>query len=213
MGSQGENVQLAAQYCSNPASEVQWLDSQGNILSPSPSEIFSLEPQPAAGPQCFTAKLFLLNVQTFHHGGYTLRLENELASAEQQFNVSLSLRNDFLNFEVLVAISAGLILTVIVLMVVVISLCRRHGVWLSRAEISSRDTESETCSRDNSHEELLFNIKYHTGEHQGFDNIYSFPNGGGSLRKSKEERKVYHDNNYVHINTNSYSYVSYDDVD
>ena len=98
-------------------------------------------------------------------------------------------------------------------MFVVVSLCRQHWAGLSRAEISSRDTESETYSRDNSGEELLGNIKPNSGEHQSFGNIYSFPNGGGSLRKAKQERKVYHDNTYVHINTNSYSYVSYDDVD
>ena len=97
-------------------------------------------------------------------------------------------------------------------MFVVITLCRRHRAGLSQAETSSRDTESETYSRDNSQEELLFNVKHLAGDHQSFDNIYSFPNGGGSLRKSKQDRKVY-DNTYVRINTNSYSYVSYDDVD
>ena len=208
-----DNIELAVQYCSNPQSEVQWLDSQANILSPSQSEQFSLEPQPSAGPHCYTAKMFLLNVETFHNGGYTLRLENEFGSSEHQFKVSLSLRNDFLNFEVLVAISAGLILTVIVLMFVVIRLCRHHRAGLNKAEISSRDTESETYSRDNSSEELLFNLNHHNGDHQNFGNIYSFPNGGGSLRKAKQDRKVYLDNTYVHINTNSYSYVSYDDVD
>ena len=207
----GENIELTAEYCSHPQSSVQWLDGRANILQSSHSEIFSLEPQPEAGPHCYTAKMILLNVETFHNGGYTLRLENEFGTEDHQFKVSL--RDDFLNFEVLVAISAGVIFTVIVLMFVVISLCRRHRAGLSRAETSSRDTESETYSRDNSHEELLFNIKHLAGEHRSSDNIYSFPNGGGSLRKSRQDRKVYHDNTYVHINTNSYSYVSYDDVD
>ena len=211
----GDNVELRADYCSSPASKVSWTDGEGRLLSEDDGYIFSLEHR--AGP-CYTAKLFILNVESFHNGVYMMRVENDIGTAEQEFR--LSLQNDFHNFEVLVAISGGLILTVMVLMFVVMSFCHRQHVRLTQSEISSRETESETDSRDNSAEELLFNIKADTplgvsslDQSHKFNNVYSFPLGGGSLRKSQQDRKVYHDSSYVHINTNSYSYVSYDDVD
>ena len=218
--SRGDNVELRADFCSEPASEVVWTDGEGNVLVQTEAQISSVEHQ--SGP-CYTAKLLLLDVQTHHDGLYKLRLENDIGTAEQVF--TLTLHNHFLNFEVLLAISGALILTIVLLVFVTVILCHKHSVRLSREETSSRETESETCSRDNSSEELLFNVKPHTGcssdqnlrlagrNYERFSNIYSFPNGGGSLRKSQEDRKVYQDSAYVHINTNSFSYVSYDDVD
>ena len=93
------------------------------------------------------------------------------------------------------------------------------------ADLESRGTESETYSRDNSSEDLIYPPQPQmspammgdrpSGE-ESFTDIYSFPraaNGGGSLRKGKLERKVFSECGYIHINTNAYSYVSFDDVD
>ena len=256
---QGEDVVITAEFCSNPESHVVWSRSgNGNMLSETrDTGIFSIvEPEKYFTTQlsnnvlCHRTELILTNVKSSESGIYKIKLENELGSVEEEFNLVVE-ENHFLHHSdnLLLAVSGGFLLTIIILLIIILSLCWRqhhHQRPASSAELesdlaSSRETESETYSRDNSAEELIFSsstpeiIKHHLhtshedsflgvdceggGESENSENfantIYNFPRSAnsGSLRKGRVLRKVYNDSAYIHINTNAYSYVSFDDVD
>ena len=223
--SSGENVELRVDFCSNPKSEIQWTDGNGNILSETgPGQPDVRVNIIELSDLCYASSLTLLNVDSSSHSDfYSIKLENEFGTLTEEFRVVLA--PGWLSAELVVASVSGLVLTALLLMFVMISLCRSRS--LAHADLESRGTESETYSRDNSSEDLIYPphpplspalrpASGHQATEERFSDIYSFPraaNGGGSLRKGKLERKVFNECGYIHINTNAYSYVSFDDVD
>ena len=223
--SSGENVELRVDFCSNPKSEIQWTDGNGNILSETgPGQPDVRVNIIELSDLCYASSLTLLNVDSSSHSDfYSIKLENEFGTLTEEFRVVLT--PGWLSAELVVASVSGLVLTALLLMFVMISLCRSRS--LAHADLESRGTESETYSRDNSSEDLIYPphpllspplrpASGHPATEERFSDIYSFPraaNGGGSLRKGKLERKVFNECGYIHINTNAYSYVSFDDVD
>ena len=230
--SSGENVELRVDFCSNPKSEIQWTDGNGNILSETgPGQPDVRVNIIELSDLCYASSLTLLNVDSSSHSDfYSIKLENELGTLTEEFRVVLA--PHWLSAELVVASVSGLVLTALLLLFVMISLCRSRS--LAQADLESRGTESETYSRDNSSEDLIYPpqpplspalmearpcmrpASGHPATEERFSDIYSFPraaNGGGSLRKGKLERKVFNECGYIHINTNAYSYVSFDDVD
>ena len=221
--SSGENVEIRVDFCSNPKSEIQWRDGNGNILSETgPGQPDVRVNIIELSDLCYASSLTLLNVNSASHSDfYSIKLENEFGTLTEEFHLLLA--PGWVSTELVVGTGSGLLLTLLLLLFVMISLCR--GRSLAQADLESRGTESETYSRDNSSEDLIYPPQPQmspammgdrpSGE-ESFTDIYSFPraaNGGGSLRKGKLERKVFSECGYIHINTNAYSYVSFDDVD
>ena len=211
-----DNVELEVEYCSNPSASIEWTDGNGNILSEVSVTIIELD------NACFAAKMLIPNVSPIQSGLYQVTVENEFGKLVQEFN--LTVENDFLSLELLLATVLGFVLTILFLLFIIITLCQRQRRNVIKSEITSRaSSESETYSRDNSSEELIFNtspepepVYSQHDESEEFSNIYGFPRSaanGGSLRKDSMARKVCYDSAYIHINTNAYSYVSFDDVD
>ena len=228
----GENVELRVDFCSNPKSEIQWTDGNGNILSETgPGQPDVRVNIIELSELCYASSLTLLNVDTSSHSDlYSIKLENEFGTLTEEWRVVLA--PGWVSAELVVATCSGLAITLLLLLFVMISVCRSRS--LAQADLESRGTESETYSRDNSSEDLIYPQQPqmspavmesrpwvrpapgHPASEESFADIYSFPraaNGGGSLRKGKLERKVFNECGYIHINTNAYSYVSFDDVD
>ena len=227
-----DNVEFQLEFCSNPRTDkIQWMDGYGNILSESSATVsFSIIELTDSNSNvaCYQASLILLNVQTSFNGIYKIKVENEFGVVSQEFH--LTVENNFLNLEILLATISGFILTILLLLFIIISLCQRQRQRDAESVVSSQETDSETYSRDNSSEDLISNSNLEPKQpcldsvsvescplrnSENFSTIYSFPRAanGGSLRKGALERKVYNDSAYIHINTNAYSYVSFDDVD
>ena len=221
--SPGENVEIRVEFCSNPKSEIQWTDGNGNILSETgPGQPDVQVNIIELSDLCYASSLTLLNVDSASHSDfYSIKLENEFGTVTQEFTLLLSPIN-WVTTEMMVATVSGFVMTLLLLLFVMISLCRSRT--LAESDLESRGTESETYSRDNSSEDLIYpqqmsQLRPASGlraADDSFSDLYSLPraaNRGGSLRKAKLERKVFNECGYIHINTNAYSYVSFDDVD
>ena len=221
--SPGENVEIRVEFCSNPKSEIQWTDGNGNILSETgPGQPDVQVNIIELSDLCYASSLTLLNVDSASHSDfYSIKLENEFGTLTQEFHLLLA--PGWVTTELMVATASGFLMTLLLLLFVMISLCRSRS--LSESDLESRGTESETYSRDNSSDDLIYPQQPQMSPAPGpcmrpadesFSDLYSFPraaNRGGSLRKAKLERKVFNECGYIHINTNAYSYVSFDDVD
>ena len=231
---QADNVEFELDFCSNPPSDIRWNDGNENVLSaPGQSTVLSsatfsiIESHVNGNVPCYSAKMFLPNVQSSQAGIYEIQIENEFGTVRQEFH--LTIKDNLFNFEVLLATTSGFLLTILLLIFVIISLCQRRSSRQSETSGISKETDFESASsRDNSSSEELItplpseseNLRYNFSDasrdsSDDFSNIYGFPRlaNGGSLRKGSMERKSCYGSGYIHINTNAYSYVSFDDVD
>ena len=219
----GARAELAVEFCSRPAAGARWLDEAGRLVAASAEVAFSVTQLRGAGEGgCYVARMRLRSAQPRHSGLYTLELHNDLGSASRQLRVRVEdPAASVLQLEVVVATSAGLLLTILVLLLVLASLCVRQARRLAQAEVESGATlagseVTATSSRNTSTEELLSVLLASSSPlSPDTEDIYGFPRAAnrGSSRKDPVERKVFNDSGYIHINTNAYSYVSFDDVD
>ena len=218
----GARAELAVEFCSRPAAGARWLDEAGRPVAASAEVTFSVTQLRGAGEAgCYVARMLVRSARPRHSGRYTLELHNDLGSVSRQLRVRVE---DTAAASVLVATSAGLLLTILLLLLVLASLCVRQARRLAQAEVESgvtltgsEVTTSTSSSRNTSTEELLSVLLTSSASPLSRDteDIYGFPRAAnrGSSRKDPVERKVFNDSGYIHINTNAYSYVSFDDVD
>ena len=131
----GENVELRVDFCSNPKSEIQWTDGNGNILSETgPGQPGVRVNNIELSDLCHMSLLTLLNVGSSSHSDfYSIKLSNELGTLTEEFHLLLAPAS--VSTEAVVATSSGFLLTILLLLLVMISVCRSRILAQSDVQV------------------------------------------------------------------------------
>ena len=220
--SEGEDVLVSVRFCSSPMPYISWRTEEGHILHDNHRRKFSVDEQELKESLCYVATLDINHAEAFDAGDYFLHLENEFGVTTEK--ISLEVVERFFSQEILIAICSGSLMTIIIFLFIVFTVCK--------SRIASRDVESqisgsisEAESRDNSSDELIY--KRTDGRKSklyqavsivdnNLEDLYNFPKSSncGSMRIKKTREDYFNPNNLIHVNTIDYSsYVSYDDID
>ena len=226
---EGEQLQLAAHFCSHPRPALSWT-RPGRVT-----------PQQSGAPDwaglCSTARLVVGRAGLGDAGQYRLQLENEHGVSSAVITV-LVVERTLLTVETGVGVTAGAALTLILLAFAVSRCCRRPPAGPGK-DVESCGTGSTTSDNiknerlDQSEEEMVFTQSYERlqpdllpGEPRcgagqpAFRQLCRFPVSAncGSMRLSpvsgvEEMLSSYNSNILQHINTINYSnYNSGDNI-
>jgi len=231
----GEDLEIRTRFCSNPKPIISWRSDENRPLVETDRRTFEMDTE--YGTPCSISILKISPTQIGDSGEYILQIENEHGISSHLINIIIV--ESGLSREILIAIIAGSILTLILFLFVIISTCKcktkPKDVESCGTSTTSDNTRNEKL--DNSDEDLVFNESYEKLQpdlipssirtpsppvktNRASYNELCFPKSAncGSMRVKKQQNmddmlNVYNSNILDHINTMSYTnYVSQDNI-
>jgi len=227
----GEDLEIRTRFCSNPKPVISWRSDKNSPLVETDRRTFDMDTE--YGTPCSISILRISSTQISDSGEYILQIENEHGISSHL--ISIIIVESGLSREILVAIIAGSVLTLILFLFVIISTCKckkkPKDVESCGTSTTSDNTRNEKL--DNSEEDMVFNESYEKLQpdliptpnlparpSKASYNELCFPKSAncGSMRVKKQQHmddmlNVYNSNILDHINTMSYSnYVSQDNI-
>ena len=224
---EGDTLEVRIKFCSNPTPMLSWKFGR-KILDENDRLTFGFERR--VDDHCAIAALKLDSVTLDDAGQYVLTVENEHGKSDQK--ISINVIKILFTREIIIAIIAGSVLTIILLVFIIVSRCR------SKSEEPVKDVEScgtSTTSDNNKNEKMEsdeetmeFNesyekfapdiipsnlLKHKQGPYRpSYNDLCHYPqsSNGGSMRvndgKCMDQMiHMYNSNILEHINTMSYT--------
>ena len=161
----GEDLEVAVRFCANPLPELAWHSAEGGLVEVlGEDERRSVVVEEEEGGHCYLATLQVEAATGEDAGHYLLQLENEHGEASHLVAVEVLLTG--LTRELIIAIIAGAILTLLIFVFILVTRCRCKS-----SSKSSSKTDMESCGTStgsentrneklDSLEDLVFNESY-----------------------------------------------------
>ena len=162
---EGERLEIEVRFCANPLPTLAWHSAEGGlleVLADSPRRSLVVEQEEEG--HCYLALLNVDSARAEDTGRYMLQLENQHGAASHLVDVEVLEAG--LTREILIAIVAGSLLTLCILIFILATQCRcRTSRSESKTDVESigtstgsQNTQNEKI--DNSLEDLVFNESY-----------------------------------------------------
>ena len=163
---EGERLEIEVRFCANPLPTLAWHSAEGGlleVLADSPRRSLVVEQEEEG--HCYLAHMHVDNAGPEDAGKYVLQLENQHGTVSHLVNVEVAEAG--LTREILIAIVAGSLITLAILIFILATqcTCRASSRSESKTDVEScgtstgsQNTQNEKI--DNSLEDLVFNESY-----------------------------------------------------
>ena len=218
----GEDLEVAISYCSNPASELSWVSSKQGSLKNKSS--FSIKHVNSAVNFCYETRMRIENTKSGHTDEYTIELVNEYGSTSH--TIKLDVEGSDFPLQLIFGVSSGLLFMILIILIFVTIKITKHRRNVKDVESCGTSTvsDAESDQKSDHSKSHLFKTSISNINSQSKNSSMNFPPSSyselcfpkssncGSMRKKKDKHyqdlmNVYNTAIMDNINTSIYASI------